>query len=117
MYEVTIEVSRNWRGLGIGRELLAFALELDTLEDMILFAMGLSWHWDIEGLGITPRRYRELIVRLFASQGFVEHATTEPNISMEPANILLVRVGKHVDQHMANQFFSRILSPSNLSRW
>ncbi len=117
VYEVTIEVSRNWRGLGIGRELLAFALELDTLEDMILFAMGLSWHWDIEGLGITPRRYRELIVRLFASQGFVEHATTEPTISMEPANILLVRVGKRVDQHMAKQFFSRILSPSNLSRW
>jgi len=117
VYEVTIEVSTTWRGLGIGRELLAFALELDTVEDMILFAMGLSWHWDIEGLGITPQRYRELIARLFASQGFVEHATTEPNISMEPANILLVRVGKRVDQHMTNQFFSRILSPSNLSRW
>ena len=117
VYEVTIEVSANWRGLGIGRELLAFALKLDTLEDMILFAMGLSWHWDVEGLGITPRRYRELIARLFASQGFVEHDTTEPNISMEPANILLVRVGKRVDQHMANQFFSRILSPPNLSRW
>jgi acetoin utilization deacetylase AcuC-like enzyme/GNAT superfamily N-acetyltransferase len=117
VYEVTIEVSAHWRRLGIGHQLLSFALELDTLEDMILFAMGLSWHWDIEGLEITPRRYRELIARLFASQGFVEHATTEPNISMDPANILLVRVGKRVDQHMANQFFSRILNPSNLSRW
>ena len=97
--------------------MLAFALELDTLEDMILFAMGLSWHWDIEGLGITPLRYRELIARLFAAQGFVKHATTEPNICVEPANVLLVRKGSRVDQHRANQFFSRILSPSNLSRW
>jgi hypothetical protein len=48
---------------------LAFALELDTLEDMILFAMGLSWHWDIKGMGIAPRHYRELIKRLFASPG------------------------------------------------
>ncbi len=30
--------------MGIAQHLLAFALELDALEDMILFAMGLSWH-------------------------------------------------------------------------
>lgn len=115
VYEVAIEVSSNWRGLGIGHSLLAFALELDALEDIILFAMGLSWHWDTEGLGMNVYRYRELIARLFASQGFVEYPTTEPNISMEPANVLLARIGKRVDSRVASRFLNRLLSSPNLS--
>jgi acetoin utilization deacetylase AcuC-like enzyme/GNAT superfamily N-acetyltransferase len=115
VYEVAIEVSSNWRGIGIARELLAFALELDALEEMILFAVGLSWHWDTEGLGLNVYRYRELISRLFATQGFVEYPTTEPNVSMEPANILLARVGKRVDQHMVSRFYNHLLSSPNLS--
>jgi GNAT superfamily N-acetyltransferase len=115
VYEVAIEVSSNWRQLGVARQLLAFALELDALEDMILFAMGLSWHWDTEGLGLNIYRYRQLISNLFATQGFTEYPTTEPNISMEPANILLARVGKRVDQRVASRFFNRLLSSPNLS--
>ncbi len=116
VYEVAIEVSSNWRGQGVAKQLLAFALELDALEDMILFAEGLSWHWDIEGLGLSIYRYRELIAHLFATQGFMEYPTTEPNISMEPANILLVRVGSRVDQQVATRFFNRVMSSPNLAR-
>lgn len=114
-YEVTVEVSSQWRSVGLARTLLAFALELDTLEDMILFAMGLSWHWDYEGLGLSPFSYRKLIARLFASQGFTEQATTEPDIRMEPANILLVRVGSRVNEYTARHFFNRIRSSPQLS--
>ena len=116
VYEVAIEVSTNWRELGIARNMLAFALELDALEDMILFAIGLSWHWDVEGLGISLYRYRELIARLFGTQNFTEYPTTEPNVSMEPANVLLVRIGKRVDQRVAGRFLNRLLSSPNLSR-
>jgi acetoin utilization deacetylase AcuC-like enzyme/GNAT superfamily N-acetyltransferase len=115
LYEVAIEVSANWRGMGIARNLLAFALELDALEDMILFAIGLSWHWDAEGVGISMYRYRELIVKLFASQGFSEYPTTEPNVSMEPVNVLIARIGKRVDKRVANRFLNHLLSSSNLS--
>jgi acetoin utilization deacetylase AcuC-like enzyme/GNAT superfamily N-acetyltransferase len=115
VYEVAIEVSSKWRRMGIARNLLAFALELDALEDMILFAIGLSWHWDTEALGLNVYRYRELISRLFATQGFVEYPTTEPNVSMEPANILLARVGKRVDQRVVSRFYNRLLSSPNLS--
>lgn len=116
LYEVAIEVSANWRGQGIARSLLAFALELDALEDMILFAIGLSWHWDPEGVGISMYRYRELIVKLFATQGFSEYPTTEPNVSMEPLNVLVARIGKRVDKRVASQFLNRLLSSSSLSR-
>ncbi len=116
VYEVAIEVSAHWRGLGVAQALLAFALEFETLEDVILFAMGLSWHWDMEGLGIPVYRYRELISRLFASQGFVEYPTTEPDINMEPGNILLARIGKRVDQHSVDRFMNRLHGSPNLTR-
>ena len=115
VYEVAIEVSSNWRGLGVASQLLSFALELDALEDMILFALGLSWHWDTEGLGLNIYRYREMIIRLFGALGFVEYPTTEPNISMEPANVLLARIGKRVDQRAAGRFLNRLLSSPNIS--
>ncbi len=117
VYEVAIEVSVGWRNQKIARELLAFSLELDALEDMILFAAGLSWHWDTKDLGISIYRYRELISRLFGSQGFIEYPTTEPNITMEPANILLVRVGKRIDQQVSTLFFNRLLSSPNLMQF
>ena len=104
-YEVAIEVSSNWRGQGLASQLLAFALELEALEDMLLLAIGLSWHWDIEGLDISPYRYRQMLIRLFASQGFKPYDTTEPDVMMEPANVLLVRIGKRVSARDREHFF------------
>src|SRR6266516_3471569 len=115
VYEVAIEVSSNWRKMSVARNLLTFALELDTLEDIILFAIGLSWHWDTEALGLNVYRYRELISRLFATQGFVEYPTTEPNVSMEPANIPLARVRKRGDQSIVSRFYNHLLSSPHLS--
>ncbi|HJT57924.1 MAG TPA: GNAT family N-acetyltransferase [Ktedonobacteraceae bacterium] len=117
VYEVSIEVSRGWRGMGIAPRLLAFALELDTLEDMTLFAMGLSWHWDYEKMGLSPHRYREMIARLFATQGFVEQPTTEPDIRMEPSNIMLVRIGKNVNEFQTRRFYKRVLSSPAVTPW
>lgn len=115
VYEVAIEVSSNWRGQRLANQLLAFALELDALEDMILFAVGLSWHWDTEGLNMSIYRYRELIARLFASQGFAEYPTTEPNVRLEPANVFLARIGKRVDSRTTSRFLSRVMSSPNLA--
>src|SRR5437879_4383550 len=81
-YEVAVEVSSGWRQLGIAHQLLACAFELEALERLIILGMGLSWHWDYEGLGMSRFRYRELIERLFATYTFVEYLTSEPNIRM-----------------------------------
>jgi GNAT superfamily N-acetyltransferase len=108
-YEIAIEISSNWRRLSIARQLLDFALELDTLEEMILMAIGFSWHWDTQGLGLPSSLYRQLITRMFEPQGFVEYLTGEPNMNMDPTNILLVRIGNRVNQHEVNQFVNRLL--------
>ncbi|GHO48735.1 GNAT family N-acetyltransferase [Ktedonospora formicarum] len=115
-YEIAIEVSSHWRGLGIARELLAFTLDMETLEEMLLCALGLSWHWDLEGLRMSPHRYRLMLTHLFATQQFVEYETTEPDIAMEPANVLLVRVGKHVDARSRERFLHVLLRTSLLKR-
>ncbi len=113
-YEIAVQVSSRWRGLGIARQLLASALELDALEEIIILALGLSWHWDTEGLGLTRYRYRQLIEQLFASYGFCEYLTTEPNIRMDPANIFLARIGSQVDQHSVNHFLNHLLCSEGL---
>lgn len=113
-YEVAIEVSTGWRRRGIAHTLLAYALELDTLEKMILVGMGLHWHWDIEDAGLHIYQYREMIARLFATCGFTEYLTTEPNIRMSPANIFVARIGKYVDRDTMNTFFERLLQSETL---
>jgi GNAT superfamily N-acetyltransferase len=114
VYEGAVQVSSNWRRRGIARQLLSFALELDEVEDIVIFALGLSWHWDTEGLGINMFQYRKLIEQLFARYGFAEYLTSEPNITMDPANIFLARIGSRVDLQTINGFYNRMLRSPNL---
>ena len=113
-YEIAVEASSGWRKLGIARQLLALVFAQEALERHIILGMGLSWHWDTEGLGINRFRYRELVKQLFAPYDFVEYLTSEANIRMDPANILLVRLGRDVDHETLNHFFHRLLQSDTL---
>lgn len=113
-YEIAVEVSTGWRNLGIARQLLELVFEREPLEHHIILGMGFSWHWDMEGLGINRFRYRQVVEQLFARYGFVEYLTSEANIRMDPANILLGRLGSAVDQQTINQFFQRLLQSDTL---
>ena len=113
-YEVAVEVSSCWRKLGIAHRLLSLALEFESLEEYLILGLGLSWHWDYEGLGMSRFQYREMIARLFAAHGFVEYLTSEPNIRMDPANILVVRPGSRLDGESMNQFFQRLFQSETL---
>jgi hypothetical protein len=94
--------------------LLSFALEFGPLEEYLILGLGLSWHWDYEGLGITRFRYREMIARLFAAHGFAGYLTSEPNIRMDPANILVARLGSRLAEESLNRFFQRLLQSETL---
>jgi hypothetical protein len=112
--EIAVEVSATRRRRGLARQLLGLALEHDWLEDSIIIGMGLSWHWDIEGSGLTRFGYRTMIEQLFAYHGFAEYLTAEGNISMDPANIFLGRLGRRVDNDTMNLFFQRLLQSDTL---
>ncbi len=113
-YEVAVEVCTDWRQLGIARRLLTLVLAQGSLEHCIVLGMGLSWHWDTDGLGISRFRYRKLLARLLASYSFVEYLTAEGNICMDPANILLARLGSRVEQVVINKFYERLLQSETL---
>ena len=113
-YEIAFEVSAGWRKQGIAQQLLKQVFELDCLDDLIIIGMGLSWHWDTDGLGLTRFAYRAMIERLFAHYGFAEYLTSEGNIRMDPANILLARIGRRVAAATISQFYNRLLQSDTL---
>ncbi len=113
-YEIAVEVSTGWRRQSITRQLLDLVFEQDCLDDLIIIGMGLSWHWDMGGLGMTPFAYREMIARLFAHYGFAEYLTSEENIRMDPANIFLARPGRRVDTPTISLFYDRLLQSDTL---
>ena len=113
-YEIAVEVSAGWRKLGIAHHLLALALEFESLEEYLILGLGLSWHWDYAGLGMSPFQYREMIARLFAAHGFGEYLTSEPNIRMDRANILVARLGSRLTEASMNRFFQRLLQSDTL---
>ncbi len=121
-YEMSLEISSSWRRMGIARQLVTGALQHEVVEELIILGLGLRWHWDTEGLGLNPVRYRALLARTAAAYGFSEYLTSEPNISADPTNILLARIGKGVNQKRINQFVERLLHSDTLpglpsSRW
>ena len=113
-YEIAVEVSAGWRKMGIAHHLLSLALEFESLEESLILGLGFSWHWDFGGLGISPFHYRELIGRLFAVHGFSEYLTSEPNIRMDPANILVARLGSKFAEESMNRFFQRLFQSDSL---
>lgn len=113
LYEVAIEVSSNWRKLGLASALLTFALEPDYFEEVILFALGLAWHWDLDGAGMGSLSYARLIRQLFEGVGFEKMAANEPNLPLDPANIFLARIGGSVNPGTEAQFRSRLHAPAS----
>lgn len=114
LYEVAIEVSATWRKLGLAKALLQFALEPAYFEEVILYALGFAWHWDLNEVGMDSMRYAHLIRRLFEQVGFEKMGTTEPNIRLDPANIFLARIGSKVSPSTVARFRSRLNAPIGL---
>jgi GNAT superfamily N-acetyltransferase len=96
VYELSIETSREWRRLGIARALLDFCMRAPWIEQVILVAMGLDWHWDLQAAGLDADAYGVVLRSLLEKAGFVMRHTSEPNIAMHRSNVLLVRTGAKV---------------------
>jgi acetoin utilization protein AcuA len=97
MYEMAaVEVSRNFRSLRIAGRMLETTLDDDFFNDKIAYMNGYSWHWDLEGSGLTAIQYRKMMMELYSPFGFREVYTNEPNIALRAENIMMIRVGENV---------------------
>jgi len=96
-----VEVSRTWRGGGLAKKILELALDHPLKADKILYMVGYSWTWDIEGSGLPIMGYRDMMIGLFAEFGFSLRQTNEPNIMMRPENMFMVKIGSQVSEQVA----------------
>lgn len=99
MMEVSvIEVSRSWRSMGLSRKILAMVLDHPYREERILYMVGYSWTWDLDGSAMATMDYREMMIHLFSSFGFRVLQTNEPNVMLRPENLFMARIGQHISQ-------------------
>ncbi len=104
-----IEVARGWRNAGLARRLLLHVFSSPDLDDVIVYAQGLRWCWDLRGTGLRKRDYREMILRLFRAGGFEVCLTDEGNIRHDRVNVLLVRIGPSVPTDLEQAFRARLI--------
>jgi acetoin utilization protein AcuA len=105
MYEMgALEVSRNYRGMGIAGKIFRLLMQDDFFEDKIAYMYGFSWHWDLDGSGLTMAQYRKMMLGLIKRYGFGECYTNEPNVSLREENFFMVRIGSRVSQEDQTRF-------------
>jgi acetoin utilization protein AcuA len=101
-----IEVSRNFRELGLAEAMLDVAFDDPFYDDKIMLTTAFTWHWDLEATGMSKMQYRELFLHLAGKYGFIEMGTDDPNVTMDSANLFLVRLGKNASFSRYRDFAS-----------
>jgi len=105
MMEVkAIEVCRRYRSLGVASQILEMLVMPPRARDLILYMVGYSWTWDLDGTGHSALDYRNMLIRLFEPFGFQEMQTNEPNICLKPENLFMARIGAEVSPDLQQQF-------------
>jgi acetoin utilization protein AcuA len=105
MMEVTaIEVCRSWRSRKIAPAILKMMAVHPQIEEKIVYMVGYSWTWDLNGSRKSAQQYRQMLINLFKPHGFQEYRTNEPNICLKPENLFMGRVGKNINQVILDRF-------------
>ncbi|MFD2640272.1 GNAT family N-acetyltransferase [Piscibacillus salipiscarius] len=101
-----IEVSNDYRGLGIGSSILKVSMLDEQMENYIVITTEYYWHWDMESTRLNVWQYRKLMETMMGYGGLKPMTTDDPEIISHPANCLLVRIGKNVTDESIKTFDS-----------
>lgn len=99
-----IEVIPEFRGNGVGKNLLRVSMMDETMENYIVITTEYYWHWDLKGTGLNVWEYRKVMEKMMNAGGLEWFATDDPEISSHPANCLMAKIGKNVDMATVQQF-------------
>lgn len=99
-----IEVAAPYRGCKVGKNMLKVSMMDDAMEDYIIITTEYYWHWDLKGTGLTVWDYRKAMEKMMSAGGLVWFATDDPEICSHPANCLMVRIGKRINQESIQKF-------------
>jgi len=105
MMEVkAIEICRRYRSHGIATRILGSLVDSPIVENLIIYMVGYSWTWDLDGTSKSALDYRNMLIRLFEPFGLQELQTNEPNICLKPENVFMARVGERVSAENQKKF-------------
>lgn len=99
-----IEVIPKYRGSGVGKNLLIVSMMDDAMEDYLIITTEYYWHWDLKGTGLNVWEYRKVMEKMMNAGGLQWFATDDPEISSHPANCLMARIGKRIDNETIQKF-------------
>jgi acetoin utilization protein AcuA len=99
-----IEVIPKYRCCSVGKTLLLVSMMDDRMEDYIIITTEYYWHWDLKGTGLNVWEYRKVMEKMMNAGGLEWFATDDPEICSHPANCLMVRIGKRVDNESIQKF-------------
>lgn len=99
-----IEVIPSYRGSGVGKKLLQVSFMGDEMEDYLVITTEYYWHWDLKGTGLNVWEYRKMMERMMKVVNFEYFATDDPEITSHPANCLMARIGKRVNNNTMERF-------------
>lgn len=99
-----IEVAPRYRGCSIGKSLLNVSMMDDAMEDYIIITTEYYWHWDLKGTGLNVWDYRKVMEKMMNTGGLEWYATDDPEICSHPANCLMVRIGKRINNGTIQKF-------------
>lgn len=99
-----IEIVPKFRRFGVGKSLLRVSMMDDAMEDYIIITTEYYWHWDLKGTKLSVWEYRKMMEKMMNAGGLEWYATDDPEISSHPANCLMARIGKRVDQESIEKF-------------
>ncbi|NLI12018.1 GNAT family N-acetyltransferase [Pelotomaculum propionicicum] len=91
-----IEISPRWRKRGIAERLLREAFSNSVMEDFIVITIEFCWHWDLERSGLSLFNYQKMLQKLFGATDLKRRATDDPDVTENPANVFMARIGKNV---------------------
>ncbi|TYS69090.1 GNAT family N-acetyltransferase [Sutcliffiella horikoshii] len=99
-----IEVVPEVRGSSVGKSLLQVSMMDDMMENYIVITTEYYWHWDLKGTGLNVWEYRKIMEKMMNAGGLEYYATDDPEISSHPANCLMARIGKNINQESVQRF-------------
>lgn len=99
-----IEVSLNYRHLGLGKKILKLSMMDDQVEDYIIITTEYYWHWDLKNTKLNVFEYKEMMQKMMEAGGMEVFSTNDPEITSHPANCLMARIGSRITSEQMEQF-------------
>src|SRR5699024_10790725 len=92
------------RGLSLASLMLELSIKDDFVENYIIINTEYYWHWDLKNSGLDVYEYEDLMIKLMKVAGIEVFQTNDPEITGHPANTLMARIGKNINDRQMQQF-------------